>query len=189
MGIEDLAYFSVGTVTGFLSGSFVECPLHEKVLHCKDPANFSKFKFLNKFVKAASDAHDREHHPGFEPDQHYFADGTNKGIVSHFSKKDVGLIAASSAVLGLVTSQAGRLVYLSPGFSSKDIAFSSGFLACAMSYYGIYESTHHFMHFLGERRSKIGYKLGDKIQGNNPDDKLRLSIPLMTRLSNKIERN
>ncbi|MSS75026.1 hypothetical protein EXS73_02325 [Candidatus Pacearchaeota archaeon] len=171
MEVEILAQGASGVIAGFFAGSVAEWPIHKYILH--NP------RATLPFIQHATKSHHWNHHPAYEPNQHYFGDGTNEQAVTHFSKKDITLIMGLATSIGAVCSQIPSLVKGKLQMRIPEAAFTGGFLVGAATYYTIYETTHHLMHTLNERRQKMWYTLGDAIQGNQPDDRLRLSIPLL----------
>lgn len=171
MDLEALTYGAWGTIAGFLTGSCAEHPIHRYILH--NPTSSIPF------IKTASRSHHEEHHPRYSPQTHYFEDRTNADAVTHFSKGDVGIIMGSAVAIGGVLSQLPSVIQGRMHIGQNECAFTVGFTVGAGIYYTLYETTHHAMHVLGARTAHLYSALGDALQGNQPDGKLRLSLPLM----------
>jgi len=174
--------FLLGTGFALGIGSPVEWLIHKYLLH----ATPEQRKML-KFIRNASVAHNDKHHGAFKGPAHYYRDITNENEVIHFSKKDVGVIAGIAGIVGLATDRAYCFLAGNNSFDGNDAAFIAGTVAGTMLYYGAYEFTHHYMHDIGKRRLGINRTLGDIIQGNERDGKLRFSKPLLDTICNTVE--
>lgn len=178
MGIEAIAHGATGIITGFLAGSVAEWPVHKYILHNPDSQV--------PFIKGATQGHHWNHHPAYCPAEHYFEDGTNEQAVTHFSPSDVGIIMGASGGIGALLSQLPHVLKGQTHFGLNEGAFAGGFLVGAGAYYVLYETTHNLMHALNERRQHLYYTLGDALQNNQPDNNLRLSLPLLEKIAQEV---
>lgn len=180
MDLEVIASGALGFVTGIVGGSIAEWNVHKYILH--NP------KSTIPFIVNATQGHHFDHHPAYDPrKQQYFADGSNREAVTHFSKGDVALILGASTGLGATLSQLPSLLAGRFQYGAREGAFTGGFLAGAATYYTLYETLHHCMHAPGIERAQLYCTIGDTLQDNHPDGKLRLSVPLLEDLAEEIE--
>ena len=180
--LESLVSFAGGVGFGLAAGSPVEWTIHKYLLHAKK---------RNFITSKPARAHTDEHHAGYKGPEHYYKDMTNEHVVSHFSAGDVGLIGGIAALTGIGINRAYDALTgsVSKGMEIKDWAFVGGVVAGTLGYYACYESIHALMHHQGERRFTITNMLGDKVQGERADGKLRLSKPLLDDICDRIEKD
>ena len=180
----DLFSLIAGTGTTLAIASPAEWAVHKYLLH--GPRELRK-RF--SFVDNASKGHNDFHHRAYKGPAHYYRDGTNEKEVIHFSKTDIGVIAGVATFIGAGIAEVNSLIqHGALTVSERGIGYTLGAVAGAMIYYGAYESLHHQMHAIGERRQSVSRALGDSIQGGKEkrDGRLRLSKPLLDEIGEEI---
>lgn len=177
--MEYLSSFLGGASVALSLGSPVEWGIHRWLLHPKR---------RNMINRAAAHAHHDVHHGGYRGPAHYYRDISNENVTIHFSKGDVGLIAGIAGIFGSAFD--GTYLALKQKTPCMDDTFFiGGFLTGTMLYYGAYELSHHYMHVIGKRRLSINKLLGDTLQDDQPDGKLRFSKPLLDDICDAVERH
>ncbi len=175
---QTLASFLGGVALSISIASPTEWGIHKYLLHAQK---------RNWLTRIPAQAHDDIHHGGYKAPAHYYRDITNEHVTIHFSPGDVGLIAAIAAAFGSAVDGA-YILGSRKSIGIDDAAFVGGVVSGTMLCYGCYEFTHHYMHVIGQRRLSINRILGDTLQGNEPDGKLRFSKPLLDDICDAIER-
>ncbi len=176
--LEALAGFAYGFAASIPVASIVEGILHRYGLHALP----SKRNLINR---AMAEGHANHHYyfgTGRSRGNSYYNTPENAHAVSHFSRGNVAMIAGGSLIVGIAGNQAAENIFnANPEQSFWRVA---GFTSGAMLYYAVYESTHHFMHFLEKEREKVGFLLSKKLKERYNIEDWAFSKPLLDDLRN-----